>query len=162
MFGSTNALDLLSVYPVGSIYMSVASTNPSSLFGGTWEALAPGRVLMGAGDSSYPAGSEGGEATHTLSTDEMPSHGHSVSVNDTSIRASVNIRGGYFKDYDGSRFSSTGSSSCQDNTGNGNWGPGLYLNADHGHSVNQSDAGGGQAHNNLQPYLVVYMWQRTA
>ena len=150
-------------YPVGSIYMNASSnTNPATLLGfGTWTQLAPGRVLMGAGDSSYPAGSEGGEATHTLTTDEMPSHGHSVSVNDASIRASVNIRGGYFKEYDGSRFSSNGSRSCQDNTGNGNWGEGLYLNADHGHSVNQSNAGGGQAHNNLQPYLVVYMWQRT-
>nr|CAI9750280.1 tail protein [uncultured phage] len=69
---STNIFDL--IYPVGSIYMNVNSTNPGTLFGGTWEQIQ-GKFLLGM-SSSYPAGSQGGEARHTLTTAEMPSHGH--------------------------------------------------------------------------------------
>lgn len=62
------------IYPVGSIYMSVASASPATLFGGTWEQLKD-RFLLGAGDT-YTAGDTGGSASHTLTTDEMPSHNH--------------------------------------------------------------------------------------
>ena len=62
---------MLKMYPVGSIYASTASTNPGTLFGGTWEALPAGRVLLAQGTSTwgttYAAGSTGGEAPHTLS-----------------------------------------------------------------------------------------------
>lgn len=64
------------IYPVGSIYMSVNSTSPGTLFGGTWERIQD-RFLLSAG-STYSAGATGGEATHTLSAAEMPSHTHSV------------------------------------------------------------------------------------
>ena len=70
--GETLMLD--NVWPVGSIYMSVNSTNPGTLFGGTWTQLQ-NRFLLGAG-SSYTNGATGGEATHTLTTNEMPSHKH--------------------------------------------------------------------------------------
>lgn len=63
------------VYPVGSYYISNSATSPAELFGGTWEKLAEGTFLMSAG-TNYPVGSTGGEATHTLSVDEMPSHSH--------------------------------------------------------------------------------------
>lgn len=66
---------LSSVYPVGSIYMSVASTSPATLFGGTWVQLKD-RFLIGAG-GSYSAGATGGATTHTLTVAEMPSHNHS-------------------------------------------------------------------------------------
>ena len=62
------------IYPVGSIYMSVNATNPKDLFGGTWTQIQ-GRFLLGM-SSSYPAGSQGGEATHTLTANEMPNHTH--------------------------------------------------------------------------------------
>lgn len=78
------------VYPVGSIYMSVSSTSPSTLFGGTWEALE-GRFLIGA-NNTYTAGATGGAASvsytpagsntggsvssHTLTSDQIPSHNH--------------------------------------------------------------------------------------
>ena len=64
------------IYPVGSIYMSVNSTSPATLFGGTWQRIQD-RFLLSAG-STYSAGATGGEATHTLTSGEMPSHKHSV------------------------------------------------------------------------------------
>lgn len=64
------------IYPIGSIYMSVASTSPETLFGGTWAQLKD-RFLLGAGDT-YTAGDTGGNATHTLTTNEMPSHSHGL------------------------------------------------------------------------------------
>lgn len=69
----------LAAYPVGSIYMSVNSTSPATLFGGTWEALDEGRVLIGC-NATYPAGSIGGEFEHTLTVDEMPSHNHVINT----------------------------------------------------------------------------------
>ena len=74
--GTNFVLD--NVYPIGSIYMNVNSTNPGTLFGGTWEQIQ-GRFLLGM-SSSYPAGSQGGEASHTLTTEEMPSHGHNPAL----------------------------------------------------------------------------------
>lgn len=65
---------LQAVYPVGSIYQSVTSTSPASVIGGTWSAIKD-RFLVGAG-SSYAATTQGGEATHKLTVDEMPSHNH--------------------------------------------------------------------------------------
>lgn len=63
------------IYPVGSIYMSVASTSPATLFDGTtWEQLKD-KFLLGAGDT-YTAGGTGGNASHTLTIAEMPSHNH--------------------------------------------------------------------------------------
>lgn len=75
----------LAAYPVGSIYMSMKSDNPSTIFGGTWSAIGQGRVLIGAGSGtdtndvskSFTVGSTGGEYEHTLTVDEMPSHSHS-------------------------------------------------------------------------------------
>jgi len=76
--GLTNAVtDILNlVYPVGAIYMSVNSTSPATLFGGTWTQLKD-RFLLGAGDT-YSNGSTGGAATVTLTTQNMPSHNHSL------------------------------------------------------------------------------------
>jgi hypothetical protein len=118
----------LAAYPVGSIYMSVNSTDPGTIFGGTWERLE-NRFLLGAG-SDYAAGATGGEATHTLTIDEMPSHNHGFKRT-TSATAS------------GSNFARMAT--------NGDVVDDLITNT-----------GGGQAHNNMPPYLAVYMWKRTA
>ena len=75
---SSNFAIIDALYPVGSIYMSTKATNPSSFIGGTWTALT-GRFLVGAG-TDYPAGTTGGEATHTLTIAEMPSHTHPSSI----------------------------------------------------------------------------------
>lgn len=61
---------LQSVYPVGAIYMSISSTSPASLFGGTWEEIT-GRFLL-AHDESHPAASTGGEYQHVLTLTELP------------------------------------------------------------------------------------------
>jgi microcystin-dependent protein len=135
------ALILDVVYPVGSIYMSVTSTNPSSLFGGTWEQLKD-RFLLGAGDT-YSNGATGGEATHTLTIQEMPSHNH------TGL---YQYSAGPFKWGNGS----TSGLSVD------------YENANKAGSPISTGATGGDAndntvaHNNMPPYLVVYMWKRTA
>ena len=66
------------IYPVGSIYMSVNSTSPVSLFGGTWTQLQD-RFLLGAG-STYSNGATGGAATVTLTSSQIPSHKHKLRV----------------------------------------------------------------------------------
>ena len=122
------------IYPIGSIYMSVNSTNPSTIFGGTWEQLKD-RFLLGAGNT-YSNGSTGGSATHTLTIDEMPVHSH---------RNSHYVVGANAPGYGG--WENTIASG---NSGN-----------DYRASANSNETGGGKAHNNMPPYLVVYMWKRT-
>lgn len=62
----------LGAYPVGSFYFSSDPTSPQMLFGGVWEQVK-GRFLYAA-DGKHPAGSTGGEETHTLTSAEMPAH----------------------------------------------------------------------------------------
>lgn len=155
----TKANLLEMIYPVGSIYMSVNPTNPGSLFGGTWEKMPAGRVLIPEGESDwgteYEAGSTGGEATHTLTVDEMPSHNHSGTASTTNINGSFYIRGngiaatGCFK----SENYSVGAR--QDVTGQK-----ITLNANVLPSLTVANKGGGMAHNNMQPYISVYIWKR--
>ncbi len=64
-------------FPVGAIYQSYAAASPASLFGGTWTQIQ-NRFLVGVG-SSYAAGATGGEATHKLTVNELPSHSHNYS-----------------------------------------------------------------------------------
>ena len=150
----------LAAYPVGSIYMSTVATSPADLFGGTWEAMPAGRVLLAQGEAewgtTYTAGSTGGEATHQLSVGELPIHNHSAT-------ALTDNQGVHTHSY----ISAQGGSWKQ------NWaGANDYVNLNEqtgaagGHShtvtVNISNAGGNSAHNIMQPHLSVFMWQRTA
>lgn len=175
-----------SLYPVGSIYMSVNSTDPSTLFGGEWEALDEGRVLIGA-NSTYSAGSKGGEATHTLTVEEMPTHGHdgvaSSAGEHTHTRGSQNVTGSHgghaYKS--GSPTNDPTGAFVGTNTTNGGagkdgnvsvyrtdfdasltWTGESSSNGAHTHEVSVSNTGGGAAHNNMPPYLSVYMWKRVA
>ena len=70
---------MLDIYPVGSIYMSTESTNPSELFGGTWESYGEGKTIVGEG-SGYEAGTTGGNSTATLATENLPGHNHTVTA----------------------------------------------------------------------------------
>lgn len=133
---------LLAIYPVGAIYLSVNDTSPASLFGGTWERIED-TFLLGAG-ATYTAGSTGGEATHTLTIDEMPAHNHGLerSIDDgqTWREALPGTDGYYDKDY---YFS--GGQKLMPHT---DW------------NIRIAYTGGDQAHNNMPPYLTVYMWKR--
>lgn len=122
-------------YPVGSIYISVDSTDPGTLFGGTWVQIED-TFLLAAG-TTYTAGDTGGEATHTLIVNEIPSHSHIVSNYMSAVGWS-----GVSPSYS-------------------------YLNNNNDGYVGSTDplskdTGGGQPHNNMPPYLAVYVWKRTA
>ena len=94
--GGLNDLRLVllnAVYPVGAIYISTSSTNPGTLFGGTWEQIQD-RFLLAAG-SSYSAGSTGGAATHTLATGNLPSHNHSVGAHSHGLNGHVHSVGAH-------------------------------------------------------------------
>lgn len=166
---TTDCTDTLKkVYPVGSIYMSTVSTNPATLFGfGTWEAMPAGRVLLAQGKSSwgttYNAGSTGGEATHQLTVGELPTHNHNASTNNVNQNGNIGwLQAG--KDYSFSGVFATSSKKQGANVGNGEstgvWN--CIFDSTHSHNVTINNTGSNQSHNNLQPYISVYIWKRTA
>ena len=165
---TTDCTDTLKkVYPVGSIYMSTVSTNPATLFGfGTWEAMPAGRVLLAQGKSSwgttYNAGSTGGEATHQLTVGELPSHGHSASTNTANLTGNANSIGINYDEVSVSGIISKNRGNDYGGTNNDHNKTGFLINASHSHTVTINNTGSNQAHNNLQPYISVYMWKRSA
>ena len=122
------------IYPIGAIYLSVSATNPAILFGGKWEQIKD-RFLLAAGDI-YAIGTTGGEATHKLTIEEMPSHKHQIKTNNDDWNNSAG-GGNYGTTHDGAN-----------SWYNTNW----YT----------ENSGGNAAHNNMPPYLTVYMWKRVA
>lgn len=142
--------------PVGNIYQSTNATSPAELFGGTWEEMPAGRVLLAQGQSdwgtNYAAGSTGGEATHQLTVGEMPSHNHS---------AWTDVQGNHAHTYS---YVTGGNISVPYGLGTGNTGSNKYTstNGNHSHNVGIGNTGSSQAHNNMQPYISVYMWKRIA
>ena len=127
------------VYPVGSIYMSVNDIEPSVLFGGEWERIKD-RFLLAAGDE-YEVGETGGEAKHTLREWEMPVHTHNIT--DTNLASGVNLGvewGQYVNESSSERSY------------------GITING----TLRATEAGSGEPHNNMPPYLAVHMWVRTA
>lgn len=157
------------VYPVGSIYMSVNSTNPSTYFGGTWVAWGSGRVPVGinTSDTNFSTVEKtGGAATVTLTTSQMPSHTHTFTGNS----ATTDSKGAHTHTINFTKTEWSGSSSSRvvvdskDYTSLSN--SKTTSNGAHTHSVtatgSNAKTGGGSAHTNLQPYIVCYMWKRTA
>ena len=135
--GGGDMLGILArTYPIGSVYLSVNETDPGTLFGGTWERMKD-RFLLAAGDA-YSAGATGGEAAHTLTVEEMPSHNHSLS--DPIDKNSIKL---------GSM------------TGDANWAL-TKRAASYDYNLTTNNTGGGAAHNNMPPYIAVYVWKRTA
>lgn len=137
--GSISISDLLLMaHPVGSIYMTTSSTSPAQTFGGTWERIK-GAFIWGIEDGEQ-AGVTGGEKTHTLTTDEMPSHVHApnqwVQVmspgGNTGTMGQTGTKTGSYKDFVSAQ------------------------------NYNSSAVGGGQPHNNMPPYYGAYVWRRTA
>lgn len=123
-------------YPVGSVYMSVGSANPEALFGGTWERIKD-TFLLAAGDT-YSAGDIGGESAVTLSEEQIASHTHCLHGWNIKVTPSNN-------EADTQYVSSTPFD--------------VYDNV-----IPQpiENAGGGQPHNNMPPYLAVNIWKRIA
>lgn len=135
------------IYPIGSIYMSVNSTNPSQLFGGTWTQLKD-RFLLGVGNTYKTVSSTGGEATHTLTVSEMPSHIHGITTWKNSDNPTWGSGASSTKDGAFANVFSTGDGTSQTTGDNSQW-----------YGINNS--GNSQPHNNMPPYLTVYMWKRT-
>ena len=146
---NTNIFDL--IYPVGSFYISAKSTNPAILFGGTWEQIQ-GRFLLGR-SSSYPVGSMGGEAEHTLTSHEIPSHKHYVGQPGNTYRvlpsdlATEDPNGLYTTE-----LTSPGSRYLKPS----------YTWLDYLAASYLVDTPHDLPHNNMPPYLSVYIWKRTA
>lgn len=155
---SSGGLTLDKVYPIGSIYISANGANPNAIIGGKWEEFATGRTLIGYDpddDDLTETGMTGGEKTHALTIEEMPSHNHSAST------------GGA-----GKHTHTVGYRKRQDAYGKGtmdamHWNTGTASTiatsevANHSHTVTVESAGSGIAHNNMMPYITVRMWKRT-
>lgn len=135
------------IYPIGSIYISTSATfNPQTTWGGTWVKTAKGRCLIGANDT-YTLGTTGGEERHYLTENEMPPHSHTAGKVYNYKLSNYGIKADAWQK-DGEQV--------------------LYIDQT---SVTSSQAseilitnatGGGASHNNMQPYLAVYIWERTA
>lgn len=175
---------LQALHPVGSIYTSTAATNPGTSFGfGTWVAFGAGRVLLGAG-GGYVAGATGGSAdatvvahTHTASSgNQSADHSHSVS----GTTGSTTISGTFPTSANTGSFYSgvfTRGTQYSGNGGEPQNNSEVVLNAPHTHTFSATTSGVSANHNhtitvdsagssgtnaNLQPYVVVYIWNRTA
>lgn len=130
-------LSVLEAYPIGSIYISTNATSPATLFGGNWDEIH-GAFLF-ANSALHKAGEIGGEEEHVLKEKEIPIHYHNEYVGNDGGDGSVPE--GYY-----------GFTSIAYTSKNTYWAKGSKT----------SEAGGGQAHNNMPPYLSVYMWQRVS
>lgn len=158
----------LAMFPVGSIYISTNGTNPSTFIGGTWKQIQD-TFLLACGET-YAAGDTGGEAEHILNITEMPSHQHQLPfcANDTAEGATGQSQQNFIYGK-GQRADAIGQKVE------------MYIDfADRGAEGNElayrtAFTGGNErtsgidktvqtnaAHNNMPPYLVVYMWKRTA
>lgn len=143
------------MYPIGSVYISTQSTNPSVLFGGTWEQTSKSRCIMGAGSNIantdnrwgempvgsylFSAGVRVGEVTHRLLEAEMPAHTHSSCYRHIGT--------------DDSNFSGHIDNSVEAND------TGTDRRKD---QLTTGSTGGNTAHNNLPPVEVYYIWKRVS
>ena len=163
------------IYPVGSIYFSVNDVSPATFLGGTWEQIKD-TFLLCSGDT-YSSGSTGGEATHTLTVDESPAHTHTRGTMDITGYFTGRPHKSASKSYGGSlqndvsgvftfqiqgssigttagTAESSGLSDCKFDKVN--------FKASRSWTGETSSSGSNAAHNNMPPYLAVYVWKRTA
>lgn len=131
-------------YPVGSIYISSNTIHPSITFGGVWEHFAEDKFLLSAG-STYANGATGGSATVTLTAAQsgVPAHNHTYAHTDTTYKANTTSRKPGTSTAANYVTSITGTANNTTKTSNNN----TAQNAT-------------EAHNNMPPYLAVYMWER--
>lgn len=148
-------------HPVGSIWESTKDDDPNTLWPWmTWVKMDGGRVLLSAGTYNengtaytYTLGQTGGEAKHTLTTGEMPSHNHGASIgtngnhNHTAYGTRIGVRNPGWSRHAGSEYSYGDSATS--------W------SGAHSHSISIGYTGSNQSHENRQPYVVINRWQRT-
>ena len=132
----TNYYQPLCYFPIGYIYLSTSNVNPGQFFGGTWEPIKD-RFLLLAGNT-YKGGQTGGEATHKLTVDEMPSHNHVQYWN---------IYNPYGSGWYMAGLLGTNGGGLQTSNWSGN---------------NPRNTGGDKPHNNMPPYIVVYGWVKVS
>ena len=128
-------------YPVGSVCMFNTNIDPNEMYGGTWVRIK-GKFIFGADDDTYPLGSEGGEAAHTLTVDEIPSHRHPMYF----YNEGGNLADG--NDYVGDRAVPFNQAVGSRET--------------HWHQMLQAETGGNQPHNNMPPYVAFYIWAKVS
>ena len=136
--------NFLKIYPIGSIYITTNEQNPGEYLGGKWERYAEGKTIVGAGtgtDSNnvqkvFEINETGGEYEHTLTVNEMPNHYHQ-----------------FYRQYVGSGYTDYNDRTL---ASNGQVSGGNPPNAD------TNAVGGNQPHNNIQPYIVTYIWKRVS
>jgi hypothetical protein len=134
------------VYPVGSIYISTVNTSPKTLFNvGEWQQIKD-RFLLAAG-STYSAGSTGGEAKHKLTASELPQMGGTISTHGV---------------YSGTPIAAVSGVFSASHTCSGKYMTGSASGHDSVDTIVYSNGGKDDAHNNMPPYLTVYMWKRTS
>lgn len=179
---------MLAMHPVGAVYISVSPTSPAALFGGTWQSLGAGRTLVGidGSDADFDtAGETGGEKAHTLIAAEMPLHTHTQNPHTHTNGSLAAVSGGahthelqwtdngYYVS-----LSTGGTGTTETGYITGYSGATIHRGAmaaasagGHGHSMTgaiaiataaNQNTGSGSAHNNMPPYIVVFMWKRTA
>ena len=141
VWGLVKSAALDSIYPIGAIYTSITSGSPQSVFGGTWVSFGQGRVLVGHDDTSSPDSDFVASSTDGSSVLVGGAKTHTLSVDEMPAHTH-------------SFTAMQDTNNSVNRTGGGDLGAPS--------STTTSSTGGGQAHNNLQPYVVVYMWKRTA
>lgn len=178
----STALDQLNrlagqLYPVGSIYMNVNNVEPSAIFGGSWERMPSGRMLVNSGDD-FNLGQIGGEKEHRLTEDELASHSHDVNnINgnttstaklvgkfSSSIRPNRDITDVPYRNGFGIVSKESEYGIHAKDGGDSSPGRNYVIDASHSHTVNLNismlPSGKNQPHNNMPPYIVVNMWKR--
>jgi yadA domain protein len=178
----SSALDQLNrlagqLYPIGSIYMNVNNVEPSSIFGGSWERMPSGRMLVNSGDD-FNLGQIGGEKEHRLTEDELASHSHDVNnINgnttstaklvgkfSSSIRPNGDITDVPYRNGFGIVSKESEYGIHAKDGGNSSPGRNYVIDASHNHTINLNinmlPSGKNQPHNNMPPYIVVNMWKR--